>query len=852
MFLDLSCRYYAVILVAVLYASAAYGDPDFMYNIIDSNNTGRVAPVDIDGDAMPDVVVHHWGSERGLNADGTLTWYRYPDWAPTLIAGNRNFFGDVVEAADLDGDGDPDIVTATGSDYESNIWWYEHPGPSGDPQTDPWIEHPVGQSAPNSESKDMAVHDFDNDGKLDIVTRQKDDVVIWFMDDLAGDSWSMITIEIVYREGMDIGDIDMDGDTDILLNGYWLQNPRPSGDPRDPLQWQRYDIDALWYDDPQGLAWYRNSVKALVVDVNHDQVNDVVFSQSEIIEDGFPVAWYESNNPTGGQAAWTRHDIAANMRHQHTLQAGDFNNDGTLDILAGKLKGDAPLSTIIYYNLGGAMPDWDPVAIDTTGCYSGKVIDLGNDGDLDLVSSREWDAAPVYVLENRLGSSAPVSSVWGLDDWQYIEVDNSRDRYGDTLGPGPLAYFGLGWGDADNDGDLDLVSGRYFYRNPGGNMTAPWTRVDLTSGNSLDVVDASLMVDVDGDDLADVIGFYGFDPDGSQVYWLEADDQAGSSWSAHLVDEEAPYDAFHLNPQGYAVAELVNGGRPEILFSNGTQVYYYEIPSSDPEAGNWPRTVILDQSISEDVGVGDIDGDGRMDVAVAHYAGGAMSLKWGRNPGDGSGDWPEYIVGEVSPAGSAQEPDRVRIADLNGDGNPDIVVTEESTALTASTYWFEAPDDPAQVPWTRHTIVTQSTTNNLDVADMDNDGDIDVILQEHSGDKTLAVWENDGSGNLTEHTIDIEKEGHLGARVADLDNDGDLEIFSIAYTDYPYLHLWRNDNGTGLPGPEPEPGPDPQPEPEPAPQTTPSCGMMGIAEMAMMVSGLTLIGGIENRRRRLR
>lgn len=785
---------YSSILILLIH-STSYGQyPNFTYNNIDTNNSGRMALADIDGDNLPDVVVHRWGSERGLNADGTLTWYRYPDWTPTLIAGNRNFFGDIVEAADLDGDGDKDIITATGSDYESDIWWYEHPGPGGDPLTSPWIEHFVGQSAPNSESKDLAIVDIDQDGKLDIVTRQKDDVVIWFMDTLATDSWSMITLEIVYREGMAVGDIDMDGDTDLVLNGYWLQNPLPGNDPRNPFQWQWYDIDTLWYNDPQGLAWYRNGVKAVVTDVNNDQIVDVVFSHSEIIEDGFPIAWYETTNPTGGEAAWARHDIATDMHHQHTLQAGDFNNDGTIDILAGKLTGDAPLSTIIYYNLGGPVPAWNPVTIDTTGCYSGRIIDLGSDGDLDFVSSREWDAGPVYFLENQLDPAPPV---YELTDWQYIEVDNSRDRYGDTIGVSTLAYFGLGWGDAEGDGDLDLVSGRYFYRNPGGDMAAAWPRVDLTAGNSLDVIDASLMTDVDGDDRTDAIGFYGT-PDGSTVYWLEADDQLGTSWSAYPIDDDAPYDYFHLNPQGYALAELVNSGRPEIVFSNGTKIYYYEIPATNPEAGNWPRTTILDQSMSEDIGIGDVDGDGHLDVAVAHYTGsGAMSLKWGRNPGDGSADWPEYIVGEVSAPGSAQEPDRVKVADLNGDGNPDLVVTEESNSLTASTYWFEAPADPTQVPWTRHLIVTQYTTNNLDVADMDNDGDIDVILQEQSGDEKLVVWENDGSGAFTEHIIDTGKEGHLGARVADLDNDGDLDIFSICWNDYAYLHLWRNDNGTG-------------------------------------------------------
>jgi hypothetical protein len=92
--------------------------------------------------------------------------------------------------------------------------------------------------------------------------------------------------------------------------------------------------------------------------------------------------------------------------------------------------------------------------------------------------------------------------------------------------------------------------------------------------------------------------------------------------------------------------------------------------------------------------------------------------------------------------------------------------------------------------------------NNLDTADMDGDGDIDIITCEHSmpyggkpapGHERLQVWANDGHGNFTEHTIDQNRESHLGAQAVDLDHDGDLDIVSIAWRDYQYLHLWRND-----------------------------------------------------------
>ena len=85
--------------------------------------------------------------------------------------------------------------------------------------------------------------------------------------------------------------------------------------------------------------------------------------------------------------------------------------------------------------------------------------------------------------------------------------------------------------------------------------------------------------------------------------------------------------------------------------------------------------------------------------------------------------------------------------------------------------------------------------NNLDLGDLDRDGDYDLVTNEHKGSVyKLQIFENDGSGNFTEHIIDTGKESHLGTRLADMDGDGDLDIVSAAWDHYKYLHLWRNDN----------------------------------------------------------
>jgi hypothetical protein len=82
----------------------------------------------------------------------------------------------------------------------------------------------------------------------------------------------------------------------------------------------------------------------------------------------------------------------------------------------------------------------------------------------------------------------------------------------------------------------------------------------------------------------------------------------------------------------------------------------------------------------------------------------------------------------------------------------------------------------------------------MDVADFDRDGAVDVITGEHRGTKKVTIWKNSDRGSVwLEKVVAEGKESHLGTRVADLDGDGDLEIISIAWDNYPLLHLWRND-----------------------------------------------------------
>ncbi|MEM1095741.1 MAG: VCBS repeat-containing protein [Bacteroidota bacterium] len=364
-----------------------------------------------------------------------------------------------------------------------------------------------------------------------------------------------------------------------------------------------------------------------------------------------------------------------------------------------------------------------------------------------------------------------------LDQWTYIEVDSTRGMWGDTDEPSWLRYFGLDMADFNGDDQLDIVSGRYIYLSPGGDLTASWSRIDLEQN-----VDGILAPDVDGDDRADIIALAL--PD---VYWFEATDATATAWTGRVVATGIARTG-HVNSQGFLTADVFAGGKPEVLIAGNNEIFALTLPDA-PDDGDWPVTRIAGDAYDEGIDVGDADGDGDLDLFGARIKDEAEStLFWWENPGTATGDWTPHQIGKTP-----KPTDRVVTGDFNGDGRLDLAISEErypGLEPDASIYVFTQTDDG----WNRQTLVTQFSTNNLDAADIDQDGDLDLVSNEHKGSVfETEIWENDGAASFTPHVIDTGKESHLGTQFADLDGDGDLDLVSAAWDQHQYLHVWRND-----------------------------------------------------------
>ncbi|MBM3333992.1 VCBS repeat-containing protein, partial [Candidatus Sumerlaeota bacterium] len=364
--------------------------------VVNNTDSQFTNVADVNGDGKPDIVAF------GDGKDGFLSWYEYPGFQHHIVQ-RGNFNPGRPLAADIDKDGDMDFVVAKESDR--HIYWYENPSPKGNPATNLWKEHHVGSTKDAKKGdyiKDYGVADLDGDGRMDIVVCTFDspaDVFLYFQD--GPDSWQKkVHTYQNGHEGLDIGDIDGDGDPDIVTNGRWFETP---ANPR-KADLIEHNIDDKWHNQSGG--WQRNATMIRVADIDGNGRLDVVISHSEM--ENYPLSWYSATDPKG---KWTEHKIDPSYGWCQTLDVGDVDGDGDLDVLAGRFTRPTPPDVPpphdirIYFNPGKGRGDWTKQIVPSDGgIYFGHLADIGNDGDLDIVGPRTYFTGPIRIFVNQARS----------------------------------------------------------------------------------------------------------------------------------------------------------------------------------------------------------------------------------------------------------------------------------------------------------------------------------------------------------------------------------------------------------------------------------------------------------------
>jgi hypothetical protein len=271
------------------------------------------------------------------------------------------------------------------------------------------------------------------------------------------------------------------------------------------------------------------------------------------------------------------------------------------------------------------------------------------------------------------------------------------------------------------------------------------------------------------------------------------------SWVEHRIDDEASNGGVAIRGgDGLKLADLDDDGAMDVVSvhedSHHLRVAY---ASSDPN--RWLNVTVA-QGITvgaiEDVAVGDLNGDGLLDLVTACEE---AHLTYFQNPGSRFAVWPHLVVPITQERGSWLQ---VTIEDMNGDGRNDVLGANKGFAdvvrlrdgeqVDNATSLFTIDGDPLKgQSWNEQVLMRDGIPNQALTADIDNDGDPDVLAASRL-DNRMMLLINEGlrnDGELSTSTIPIQivpgfaaPEGWRGvsnafnAVLVDLDHDGRKDI----------------------------------------------------------------------------
>lgn len=328
----------------------------------------------------------------------------------------------------------------------------------------------------------------------------------------------------------------------------------------------------------------------------------------------------------------------------------------------------------------------------------------------------------------------------------------------------PLSIANLG--DAPLDFSIALSDG-----------TPPAFDVLHPAGAGYGDVTSAAAGDLDGDGDTDIVAMPYLS---GRADWWENLDGDGKQWMQHVIDTNGLHSGDTVR-----IADVDGDGDSDVIgISKSRQVMWWE--NSDGRGRQWTRHVVYTElHFGRDLDGADLDGDGDMDLVAAGY----------HTPGilcfvnkDGRGtQWETRTVGTIY-AGMS-----VSVADMDRDGDPDVL----ASGINEITWWENTSGNAAA--WVAHPVKNVfEYTGWVEPADMDMDGDLDIVSVSYGSDE-YAWWENtDGRGRswlkkpVIKKVNDRYSRGAAqGLAIVDFDGDGDPDVLGSSRLTYD-IWWWEN------------------------------------------------------------
>ena len=730
-----------------------------------------------------------------------------PHWDMTIIDAAPG----VIElsscaAADIDNDGYEEMVTGG----KGGLLWYR-------PTTGE-----KGKISDGNFVVGLAIADLDYDGKMEIVAgewdpeKQANLLSLFILHDAHSMSWRRSLVDAACTGSVHdvvVCDIDKDGENELIANAAYaplwgLFIYKRDGNIARP--WRKYAVQqgnseegldcadlngdgkleivsgVAWYTykgkNPCGAEWtrhvyahdFREMVRLACVDITGNGRPDIVTCDSEFVDGR--ISWFENRTAEDPLQPFIEHPIDKGLNFAHSLQA-ERSGKNKVSIFCAEMEAGGwwqPYNRdarLMEYTTGDHGKTWKRgILYQGCGTHQALRYDIDHDGEKEILGKTWGELVDIQNVQIYKRKSSPSP----IDGWKHVFVD--RDK--------PYTSVDILAADVDGDGREDIVTGAWWYKNPG------WRRYEIPG--IAQIINAC---DIDSDGKMELLAIKGkglshkgfYENLNSELVWLKPLDPLNGKW------EQRTIGIGHGDwPHGSLIGPFGKDGRTAAIAGyhsahDGTEHHCPEIfeAPEDLTEGQWTKKDLAPIFYGEEFRAIDFDNDGELEILAGPY----LLKRF-------NGQWKLQKLLEGFAAA------RTGIFHLPGSPLSHVVMGEEVFDYAnrkvpfSRLIWLKNPGVWGK-SWEATVIDKVLCGHSVGVIDIDNDGQDEIICGEHypfapyrsrcglyvykRADRTGKQW--------TRHALDSRFEHHDGARIINIAK-GKQGILSIGWTEERYVHLW--------------------------------------------------------------
>ncbi len=747
--------YFAVFALCCILNQDAFAQPTFSAKTDFTTGSGpwAVAAGDLNGDGKPDMVIANYNAST---LSVFLNTTPAGNAAPTFSAKTDFTTGSgptSVTIGDFNGDGKPDMAVTNSSANSVSVFLNTTtPGastPTFSAKTDfttvsqPWI---------------VLIGDFNGDGKPDMAAANSgtNSVSVYLNTTTPGASTPTFSAKTDFTTGsssvsygVSIGDLNGDGKPDMAASNYvansvsvFLNTTTPGAST--PTFTAKTDFTTG--TSPSGAS---------IGDLNGDGKPDLATTN----ENSTSVSVLLNTTPTGNATPTfsSKTDFIAGTIPS-VVSIYDINDDGKPDMAVANSNSTSVSVFLNTTTPGATTPTFTAKTDFTTGTTttSVSICDLNGDGKPDMAATN-YSSTNVSVFFNTMTLGEPAPSFTAKTDF--------------TSGNSPLS---ISIADFNKDGKPDFVTANnspntvsVILNTTTTGAVAPTfsAKTDFATGNGTYAVTTG---DFNGDGIPD-IAEVSYGSNTVSVFLNSTTPGASTPTFAASVDFSMGIGAVSVT-----IGDFNGDGKQDFasVSTNAVSVFLNTTAPGATTPTFSARTDFAVGTVTYSVATGDFNGDGKLDMVTANLGSNTVSVLL--NTTTTGASTPTFSTKTDFMTGD--QPFRVSVGDLNGDGKPDVVCADVNTNLVSVFLNITAPGASTAALTAKTDFTTGLNPASVSISDINGDGKPDLIIPSNAA-ATVSVLLNITTPGSTTPAFTAKTDfttaaGAFASAVADFNGDG--------------------------------------------------------------------------------